>query len=186
MHNLEISVIKAVAAVESGGKAFLNTGEPVILFEPHVFWRQLVARNINPKLYAANYADILYRVWKRDAYGPSTKQHERLNRAGTINREAALCAASWGRFQIMGYHYKTCGCHTIQDFINAMYKSEDEHLRLFMNFINATGLINALRQKDWAAFAKGYNGAAYKQNRYDQRLQNAYLSLRKITIQPNK
>ncbi len=75
-------------------------------------------------------------------------------------------------------HCKACGCDTVQDFINAMYKSEDEHLRLFMNFINATGLIVALRKKDWAAFAKGYNGAGYKVNRYDTRLKNAYLSLK--------
>jgi len=31
-----------------------------------------------------------------------------------------------------------------------------------------------LRKGEWAAFARGYNGTAYKLNRYDQRLAAAY------------
>ena len=32
----------------------------------------------------------------------------------------------------------------------------------------------ALQRRDWAAFAKGYNGTAYRENRYDERLAAAY------------
>ncbi len=185
IHNLEPTVIKAVAAVESGGKGFLATGEPVILFEPHVFWRELIKRKYTPsKLVQPGHSDILYEKWKTKPYGPSTVQHEKLKRAIAIDREAAICSASWGRFQIMGYHYRACGCSTIQDFTNNMYRNEDEHLSMFLNFINANGLIKLLREKKWEAFAKAYNGAGYKQNNYHIKLPNAYEALKKLMPKP--
>lgn len=33
---------------------------------------------------------------------------------------------------------------------------------------------NALMNRDWAAFARAYNGPAYAKNRYDQKLAAAY------------
>ena len=35
-------------------------------------------------------------------------------------------------------------------------------------------LVEWLREKDWANFARGYNGAEYHQNKYDLKLQQAY------------
>ena len=35
-------------------------------------------------------------------------------------------------------------------------------------------LVDPLRSRDWAAFARGYNGPAYAKNRYDQNLAGAY------------
>jgi hypothetical protein len=173
---LEVSVIKAVAEVESGGSGFLSTGEPVILFEPHQFYRELKKRGITPEAHMNDSTrDILYKKWGEQAYGPASHQHERLERACQINREAALCAASWGKFQIMGYHYRACGCATLQDFINAMYKDEAEHLRLFCNFLQSQGLVPALKAKDWRKFAFRYNGAGYEKNNYHKRLNTCYL-----------
>lgn len=42
--NVEPAVIKAVAEVESNGEGFFN-GKPKILFEPHIFWKQLRKKN---------------------------------------------------------------------------------------------------------------------------------------------
>lgn len=33
---------------------------------------------------------------------------------------------------------------------------------------------NELQRKDWAGFARGYNGPGYAKNRYDIKLANAY------------
>jgi hypothetical protein len=60
-----------------------------------------------------------------------------------------------------------------------MYKSEDEHLRLFCNFLKSTRLDRFLRAKDWVAFAKGYNGAGFAKNNYHKRLNTAYLKYKK-------
>lgn len=173
--NIEVATLKAVREVESGGTGFLTSGEPVILFEPHVFWRQLKEREINPHLYTEGNADILYEKWGTHPYPPSSKQHARLARAVEIHREAALCSASWGLFQIMGYHYKACGCKTIQEYVNAMYKSEDEHLRTFVNFLKTMGYDKYLRAKNWEGFARVYNGPAYAKHNYHKKLNTAYI-----------
>lgn len=176
MLGVEVAAIKAVAEVESSGNGFLSTGEPVILFEPHVFWRQLKAKGINPdQVRNDTNKDILYPKWGDLPYGRPSEQHGRLKRAVDINREAALQSASWGRFQIMGYHYKACGCDTLQDFINAMYKDEGEHLRLFCNYLKNSRLDVPLKRKDWTSFARGYNGAGFEKNNYHKKLNTAYL-----------
>lgn len=172
--NVEVPAIKAVAEVESSGQGFLADGQPKILFEPHIFWKQLRARGINPALFMEENSDILYPKWRPGAYGPVSKQHERLERAAKINRPAALESASWGKFQIMGFNWKVCGCESLQDFINAMYRSEDDHLRLFTAYIKALHLDDELRGHDWAGFALSYNGPLYRRNNYHLKLKAAY------------
>ena len=39
--NLELAAVKAVNEIESSGKGFLIDGRPRILFEGHIFWKQL-------------------------------------------------------------------------------------------------------------------------------------------------
>lgn len=172
---VEPAVIKAVAEVESNGEGFLKDGRPKILFEPHIFWKQLRQRNIRPEGHTAGNEDILYPIWKSGKYGPVSKQHDRLNRATRINREAALSSASWGKFQIMGFNCKRCDCTDVENFVNRMSMSEDEHLSIFVCYIKSTFLDDELRARDWKAFARAYNGAFYWKNSYDKKLQAAYL-----------
>ncbi len=172
--NCEVACIKAVAEVESSGSGFLPTGEPVILFEPHQFWRELLKVGHKPGNFIPAYSDILYPKWGTRPYGKSSEQHGRLARACEIHREAALQSASWGRFQIMGYHWKACGFDSLQEFINGMYESEDMHLQAFCNFLKSTNLDDSLRAKDWTRFARGYNGAGYAKNKYHIKLATAY------------
>lgn len=174
----EEACIRAVAEIEGGGvDFFVIDGErkPVILFEPHVFYRQLKVRGIEPVE-----SDICYPKWGTHPYPPGQRaQYERLDRAAQINRDAALESCSWGLFQIMGFHAKTCGCASLQEFINAMYHSEDDQLRLFCNFLKNTGLYKPLQRKDWIAFSRGYNGAGFEKNNYHKRLNSAYLKYSK-------
>lgn len=172
--NIEVAAIKAVAEVESHGDGFLADGKPKILFEPHIFWKQLRAKGINPSMFMEENPDILYPKWKPGAYGPVSKQHDRLERASKINREAALQSASWGRFQIMGFNWKLCGAASLQEFINDMYKNDDAHLYRFTQYILRTYLDDELRGRDWAAFALAYNGPQYRRNKYDEKLKKAY------------
>ena len=49
------------------------------------------------------------------------------------------------------------------------------HLQAFVQFVNSdAAMAGALRKRDWAAFAKAYNGAGYKKNGYDTKLEAAY------------
>lgn len=179
--NCDIAAIKAVAEVESGGEGFLPNGKPTILFEPHIFWKQLKILGLDVNLLIhthPEYKDILYPVWGTLPYGSKVSQYDRLARASAINRQAALKSASWGKFQIMGFNYNLCNCVDLQSFINAMYKDEDSHLRLFTKYIKATNLDDELMHLDWAGFARGYNGASYTKNNYDKKLKAAYLKFK--------
>ncbi len=175
--HVSVAAIKAVAEVESGGSGFLPTGEPTILFEPHVFWKRLRARGLDPAGILRGhpeYGDILYPKWGTKRYGKTSEQHMRLAKATKIHREAALESASWGKFQILGMNFKMCGVATLQEFINAMYKSEDEHLNMFDDYILNSHLDDEMRNQDWSGFARGYNGPLYWKHQYDLKLKKAY------------
>jgi len=165
----EVAAVKAVDSVESSGEGMLPDGKPKILFEPHIFWGQLQRRGIKPVK-----SDICYPNWKPKAYGKVSAQHGRLERAAAKHREAALMSASGGRFQIMGFNFARCGCKTLQEFINMNYKGEDSQLELFVNYILNSKLDDELRSRNWAAFARQYNGPAFAKNKYDTKLAAAY------------
>ncbi len=152
----------------------------MILFEGHIFWRQLIKQHINPEDYKDEYKDVLFQKWDKTSYKGGAAEYERLNKAASINEEAALCSASWGMFQIMGFNYKACGYDTVQQFVADIKSDSNKHLLSFANFIKYnTDMHKALQNFDWARFAEKYNGPGYKQNRYDEKLQNAYLKYKK-------
>ena len=107
-------------------------------------------------------------------YGLYSAQHGRLAAAAEYHRESALESCSWGIGQVMGYHWKSLGYKSLQAFVNAMYKDEASQLDAMCRYIKVNGLINALKNKDWKAFARGYNGPAFAKNNYDVKLANAY------------
>ena len=175
--NVPLAAIQAVTEVESTGAGFLSDGRPKILFERHKFYQLLTLKKLNT---SGLPIDIVNPSAGGYATGPTPDargiaEHARLDRAAKIERESALCACSWGAFQIMGYHWKQLNYTTLQQFINAMYKNEACQLDAFVRFIKANpNLLSALRKQDWAAFAKGYNGPNYTENKYDQKMAAAY------------
>ena len=164
----EPAVVDAVAEVESNGEGFLPDGRPRILFEAHIFSRQTNHQ------YDATHPEISSPTWNRSLYRSSTKEHDRCAAARELNRDAALQAASWGLFQLMGFNWRRCGYATLQDFVNGMYKSEAEQLNAFCRFIQSQGLADELQRKDWTGFALVFNGPAMAANHYDSRLAIAY------------
>lgn len=167
-----VSRVKAVCEVEAPGGGFDSTGAPRILFEAHRF-----AKLTGGKFNAA-YPQLSSPVWNRRLYAAGATpdirnggEHLRLQAASSLNRAAALMATSWGRFQILGENYAACGFANLQDFINAMYAGESEQLDAFIEFIdNDPVKLKALREGDWALFARRYNGPAYAENQYDVKL----------------
>lgn len=170
---LTVPHIKAFAEVESSGDGFLATGEVKILFERHVFYQQL------SKSKGKAFADT---VSKTDpdicnktpgGYGKYSEQHKKLQRAVAIDRKSALESASWGAFQVMGYHWESLGYDSIQDFINLMY-SDAGQLSVLVQFLRTNPkIIQAMKSQDWTTAARLYNGP--KQKGYDARLHEAYV-----------
>lgn len=175
MLNVEVAVIKAVAHVEAPRGGFIpNTDKPHILFEGHIFWRRLEAFGMNPEDYWKGNEDILYRSWTRKHYRGGLGEYERLEKASKIHLSAALESASWGKFQVMGYHWKALGYESIHDFVNRMNESEGAHLDAFIRYIRVNGLADELQRHDWAGFAYKYNGSGYAENKYDTKMAEAY------------
>lgn len=173
--NVEVAAIKAVQEVETGGRGgFIRVGYPTILFEGHIFWSRLKKKGLNPEDYVSGNEDILYPKWTKQYYKQGMNEYERLHRAEEIDREAALCSASWGMWQIMGFNHSACGCGNVFDFCTEMQLNEGTQLNLFTAFLQTNGWDKYLRNKDWAEFARHYNGPAYKENRYDEKLAQAY------------
>lgn len=169
----EVEAIMAVAAVESRGGGFDPEGFPKTLFEGHWFHKLTKGK------YSKAYPTISYPTWTRVHYGRTWKEEkERLNLAISLDRNAALQSASWGMFQIMGFNHGVCGYKTVQQFVNAMCKSENAQLEAFTQFIINRGLADELRDLRWADFARLYNGPGYAQNRYDVKLAAEYARLK--------
>lgn len=167
---VEVAAIKAIASVETKGSAWISPGVPQILFERHIMYRLLKQKGIST---VGLPPDLVNPT--PGGYGKFTEQHGKLDRAVQIDRECALQSCSWGMFQLMGFNYKACGYNSVQEFVNAMYESEDEQLNAFVGFIRHNASLNqALRNKDWATVARLYNGADYKINAYDVKLAKAY------------
>lgn len=176
LYNVDLAAIKAVNQVESSGKGFLLSGKPKILFEGHIFWRELEKRGINPNSVLSGNEDILYKNWTKVHYVGGEGEHSRLQKAISINKDAALSSASWGCFQIMGFHATNIGYSSVTEFVDKMYISEREHLIALGKFleVHTANLIGLLKDKNWDRFAYYYNGAGYKSNKYDEKLASAY------------
>lgn len=169
---VEPCAVKAVVDVESGGDGFLPDGRVKILFEGHVFWKELQKRGINPEL--LKMPNIVYPKWDKSQYKGGAQEHERLNAAALVNKEAALRSASWGLFQIMGFNHRLCGFSSVQDFVDAQKESEANQLNSFCQFMKNEGLVLFLKGLDFAGFARRYNGPGYAQNQYDVKMRKAY------------
>lgn len=163
-------VFHAVLEVESSGSGFDKQGRPKILFEPHVFWRNLPAS----KRAAAQAEGLAYPNWKRGAYGSTDSQYPKLLRAMAIDQTAALKACSWGLGQILGENHKACGYSTVQEMVRDATESEGKQLEQMVAFIKSKKLDDELRRHDWAGFARGYNGASYAEHNYHGRLAAAF------------
>lgn len=174
----EVAAIKAVDDTESKGKGFYPNGFPVILFERHKFRKYTGGRynKTHPHLSgsAGNYGK------------QGQNQINKFNEAFALDPTAAMQSCSWGRYQIMGFNHRACGYATVREFVDAMKESEGKHLDAFVGFIISEHLADELRRHDWKGFAEAYNGAGYKDNRYDTKMAKAYAKYAKEKIDCNK
>lgn len=171
--------VHAILDVESAGSGFDKQGRPKMLFEPHVFWREL---GPGPKRDLAAAQGLAYARWKPGAYPKDS--YPRLLKAMAIDEEAALRSASWGLPQMMGFNCKLAGYPTAKAMVEAFLDDEETHLAAMIRFIKATGLDDELRRRDWKGFARGYNGKGFAQNGYDRKLAASFAKWQRIKDTP--
>jgi N-acetylmuramidase len=182
-YDLEPAVILAIQSVESGNNGYLADGRPKILFEGHVFWKMLKAAGKNPADYVKGNEDILFEKQDRSKYTKGAAEYVRLEKAEKIDHVAALKSASWGEFQIMGFNHKTVGYPDVDSFVESISQPGAGQIRAVLTFMDHNKLLPLVRgpNKNWAKFAAAYNGAGYKKNQYDTKLQKAYDRFSKIS-----
>jgi hypothetical protein len=176
--------------VEAPGSAFDPNGRPRILFEPHVFYRNL----LKDKRERAVRAGLARAKWVRGLYGKESEQYPKLIRAMEIDEIAALKSASWGRSQILGENYKLAGFASVEEMVVAFMDDEDNHLEAMIEFIKATKIDDDLRRiealkrpstpDDWRPVVRVYNGPAYEANGYHIRASAVWNRWRKIPDTP--
>lgn len=163
----KVSHIKAVAEVEAAGAGFQN-GLPKILPERHRFSKLTKGR------FDATHPNLSYPRWGTKPYPKGQiERYRMLLDMAKLDLDAGFSACSYGKFQILGQHYLACGYSSPWAFAFGMAKDERAQLMAFERFLESEDLLYALREGHWASFARGYNGPAYRQNRYDVKLAQA-------------
>lgn len=173
---VEVAAIKAVVEIEAGRahEGFFKVGKPIINFDLSMF-RQFARRNgVNLSRYTGSHSTVFNRPNLRRYGSQQAAQHARLEQARTIDEKTAFQGTFWGMFQIGGFNWKICGCKDIYEFVERMSRSERDQLDLFAKLIKATGLDKALRQRNWARFARTYNGPGYAARGYHTKMASAY------------
>jgi len=100
-----------------------------------------------------------------DIYGPSgIAQYKRLSKAYQLDKEAALYACSWGKFQIMGFNYAAAGYKDVFCFVKGISSGDPAHIKAFLRFAKSNKvLLKGLQEKDFEMIAQGHNGDSWKQ-----------------------
>lgn len=160
--------VHALIDVETNGGGFDDQGRPKMLFEPHVFWREL-----GPTRQAvAASKGLAYPKWGQNPYPKDS--YPRLKAAMMIDRACALRSASWGLGQIMGFNSKLAGYVSAEAMVIAFLDDEEVHLDAMVRFIINECLDDDLREHRWEAFARGYNGPGYAKNGYHTKLASRF------------
>lgn len=170
--------IHAVLDVESRGHGFDASGRPLILFEPHLFFRF----TSGTRREAAVRAGLAYPTWGEKPYPKDS--YPRLIAARKIDETAALRACSWGLMQVLGDNFAAAGFLNVQTMVGAMCAGEREQLSAAVSFIRANRLDAYLRAHQWDAFARGYNGPNYLKNDYANRLRRRFAYWSKVPDTP--
>lgn len=160
--------LHAFMDVEAAGSGFDGKGRPKMLFEPHVFYRNLSGASRT----AAVKAGLAYKKWGTKPYPKDS--YPRLEQAMLINEAAALKSASWGLGQILGENHRMVGYATPQAMVKGFMEDEELHLEAMVEFLISAGIDDDLREHDWAAVARVYNGPGYRKHNYHGRMAAAF------------
>lgn len=178
-NKIEPASLLAVAEVESAGKS-MDQNYPCLLFERHVFYRELKKAGKTSQLSQAIAAGLANESWQPSTQykdqGTSAKRVALYERAAFIDKECATRACSWGVFQTMGFLAEELHFVNAQGMLSFMIKGGvPAQVECGLREIKNKHLDAKLNNHDWAGFAKVYNGPGYRQNNYDGKMASAYL-----------
>ncbi len=171
---VEEEVIRAIVSVESSGSGFTKEGGPVLRFEGHQFKKYLTENDFDvAKLEKVN-SDLIYDYSKSKSKKHGGFQYEK---AMKIDQESTMMATSYGAFQIMGFNFEASGFESVERFVKAQSTTAGQ-VKAFINFVKSNPKrLEAMKDKDFAEFARLYNGEDYAKWNYDIKMQKSYNKL---------
>lgn len=170
----------AIVEVETAGTPTEADGRtPNFLFERHIFYRELSARQPE-KLKQAVKLGLAIPSWSKATQyrdeRTSEMRMELLGKAKAVDEDCALRSCSWGLPQIMGNECLEVGFPNAKALVDYMtIRGVAGHIDVMVRFLKGRNLVSAIERKDWGYVAFRYNGRAYKENQYDTRLASAEL-----------
>jgi N-acetylmuramidase len=168
---LDPATVRAVLEVETAGAGFDAKNRLKLLFEPHIFYKQL---GPGPKRDEAIRRGLAYPRAGTRPYPPLSKRYDQISEAMAIDEVAALNSASWGLPQIMGFNHTAAGFPSAKAMVEAMLEGEDQQLEAFANLLSSWKLAASLRKRDWRSFSLRYNGKNALRNGYDRKIAAAF------------
>jgi hypothetical protein len=153
--------LAALVEVESNGQIFAKVdGElrPLILPEPHVFYRRLEGDERE----RAVKAGLAYAAQGAKPYPRTQKARwAQLDRMANINFDEAYQSTSYGVGQVMGYHWKALGYASLQDFLDTVFSGVDGQIDAMLRYCVENDLLDDVAAGRWLTVARGYNGKKY-------------------------
>ncbi|NJN84094.1 MAG: N-acetylmuramidase family protein [Caldilineaceae bacterium] len=166
---IDPAVAIAVLAVESGGAGFSADGRMIIRFENHLFYHYWGKQHL--ERYQQHFTFDSATTWQghqwratpdapfQEFHGNQPMEWQVLTFARTLDDSAALRSISMGAPQILGSNFSRIGYANVQEMFAAFQASEANQLLGLFDFVKAdAAMLAALRNKEYTAFASGYNG----------------------------
>jgi hypothetical protein len=168
---VDVAALRAILQVETAGAGFDAKKRLKLLFEPHIFYRQL---GPGPKRDEAVRKGLAYAKAGSRPYPPLSKRYDQIAAAIAIDETPALNSASWGLPQIMGFNHRAAGFQSAKAMVASMLEGEGQQIEAFANLLSVWELSDALRSRDWRRFALKYNGPNALKHGYDEKLRTAF------------
>ena len=164
----DISAVRTVHDVLATATP-LDSAAGTIIFEAHRFSRMTGGRYdaSHPHLSSPAYDPMLYPV-------DEDRRWQQALAAIALDADAGLMAISFGGFQIIGEQAMTAGSLDPFSYLHNQARKPGHQAFAFASFVIAHGLQDALCNRDWDAFAAGYNPTAAVHADYAARLAADY------------
>lgn len=185
---LDPLVLEAIVLTESGGSGF-EGGKLKIRLEAHLLLGKSWG---NPERFRPyfrfNLDNILHAEFRRTPTDPWVAYHQSqtlewqaFEVARTLDPAAAYRCISMGSGQVMGFNAQRVGYGSPQQMFEAFSRGEIPQVVATINYcLSDPGLVEAIRQKNWAEIIRRYNGVGLE-SVYTPRLLENY---RKVGGQP--
>lgn len=173
-------VIHMLIEVETRGTGYDRQNRVIMLFEPHIFYRQLKKLGIH-KLQTAISAGLAYPKWGMQKYPKDS--YPRFLKAVEIDETAAYSSCSWGLGQIMGMNHGMAGYDSPQLMVEAFSESEANQLDAMIEFAKSANIDDDLAvidqilksgrrvtPQDCIPIARAWNGSGFATHNYHGRL----------------